>query len=209
MKSIFEKKGVDGVLEEIDRLGSDYTRRLYFTALLDVAHLDSNGVKPILARVSQRMTTDYDRREVLEQVAARVTLDQSGAAAYLTAMASMKSDYDQRQALSALVKRHGAVVDGDAMVTAVGHMKSTYDKRMVLADVIGRGSLSLDSKKSVLQAAAGMDSDYDRAEVLLAFVKAQGIDSVTREAFMSAAERLKSSYDQDRVLAALAKSERR
>ena len=209
VKSIFEKKGVDGVLEEIDRLGSDYARRLYFTALLDAAHLDSNGVKPILARVSQRMTTDYDRREVLEQVAARVTLDRSGSASYLTAMASMKSDYDQRQALSALVKRHGAAVDGDAMVAAVGHMKSTYDKRMVLADVIGRGALSLDSKKSVLQAAAGMDSDYDRAEVLLAFVKAQGIDPVTREAFMSAAERFKSSYDQDRVLAALAKSDRR
>jgi hypothetical protein len=205
VKSIFEKKGVNGVLEEIDLLGGDYARRLYFTALIDLARFDSNGVKPVLARVGQRMTSDYDRRQVLEQVAARVALDQAGAAAYIQAMASMKSDYDQRQALSALVKRHGAVVDGDAMVAAVGHMKSSYDKRMVLADVIGRGALSLDSKKSVLQAAAGMSSDYDRGQVLTAYVQSYGVEPPVREPFFAAVRSLRSDYERRRVLTELAK----
>ena len=191
VKSIFEKKGVNGVLEEIDLLGGDYARRLYFTALIDLARFDSSGVKRVPARVGQRMTSDYDRRQVLEEVAARVTLDRAGAAAYIQAMASMKSDYDQRQALSALVKRHGAVVDGDAMVAAVGQMKSSYDKRMVLADVIGRGALSLDSKKSVLLAAAGMPSDYDRGQVLMtAYVQSYGVEPPLGEPFFAAVRSL-------------------
>ena len=141
MQTIFEKKGVNGVLEEIDLLGGDYARRLYFVALVDRARFDSNGVKPVLARIGERMTSDYDRRQVLQHIASRVTLDESGAAAYIQAMATMKSDYDQRQALEALMQS-GASVDGDAIAGAVDHMKSSYDKRMVLVEVIGRGSLS-------------------------------------------------------------------
>src|SRR6185295_15713584 len=134
--SIFEKKGMNGVLEEIDLLGGDYARRLYFIALVDTARLDANSVQPVLERLGQRMTSDYDRRQVLEHVASHVTLDQKGASAYVRAMATMKSDYDQRQALSALVRSSGSAVDGDVMGAAVTHMKSSYDKRLVLADVL-------------------------------------------------------------------------
>ena len=67
VKSIFEKKGVNGVLDEIDLLGGDYARRLYLVALVDIARFDANGVQPVLSRVGQRMTSDYDRRQVLEQ----------------------------------------------------------------------------------------------------------------------------------------------
>ena len=205
VKSIFEKKGVSGVLEEIDLLGGDYARRLYFVALVDYARFDANGVKPVLARVGQRMTSDYDRRQVLEHVASRVKLDQPGATAYIQAMASMKSDYDQRQALAALVKNNGAVVDGNAMVAAVGHMRSSYDQRMVLADVIGRGSLSVDSKKSVLQAAAGMQSDYDRGQVLAAYVQNYGVEPQVSEPFFAAVRSIKSDYERRRVLTDVAK----
>jgi hypothetical protein len=200
VQSIFGKKGVAGVLDEIELLGGDYARRLYFVALVDDARFDANGVKPVLARVGQRMQSDYDRRQVLEHVASRVKLDQPGAAAYIQAMASMQSDYDQRQALAALLKHNGAVVDGDAMVAAVGRMRSSYDQRMVLADVIGRGSLSVDSKKSVLHSAAGMQSDYDRGQVLSAYVQSYGVEPQVREPFFAAVRSIASDYERRRVL---------
>jgi hypothetical protein len=66
VKSLFAKKGVSGVLDEIDLLGGDYARRLYFVAVLDTARLDSSGVVPVFQRVAQRMTSDYDRGQALE-----------------------------------------------------------------------------------------------------------------------------------------------
>ena len=105
VKSIFERRGVNGVFEEIDRLGGDYARRLYLVALIDVARFDAASVQPLLQRVGDRMKSDYDRRQVLEHVASTVTLDRKAAAAYVQAMATMRSDYDQREALSALTKR--------------------------------------------------------------------------------------------------------
>jgi hypothetical protein len=205
VKAIFEKKGVNGVLEEIDLLGGDYARRLYFVALVDRAQFDSNGVKPLLTRVGQRMTSDYDRRQVLEHVALHVRLDAAGSSAYMQAMSTMKSDYDQRQALSALVKSAGTNVDPNAMVTAVGHIDSSYDKRMVLADVIGRGSLTVESKRSVLAAAAAMQSDYDRGQVLTAYVQSYGVEPALREPFFAAVRAITSDYERRRLLTDVAK----
>jgi hypothetical protein len=119
-------------------------------------------------------------------------------------MASMRSDYDQRQALTALLKTNDAVVDGDAMVAAIGHMQSSYDKRMVLAGAIERGGLSGDAKKNVLVAAAGMQSDYDRSQILSAYVKAFGVEPAAREPFFAALGGLKSDYERRQVLTGVA-----
>ena len=54
VKSIFAKKGVAGVLDEIDLLGGDYARRLYFVALIDTARLDASTALPVLWLVASR-----------------------------------------------------------------------------------------------------------------------------------------------------------
>src|SRR5262249_16809455 len=96
VQSIFAKRGVNGGMQEIALLESDYARRLYFEALIDTASLDSTSVQPVLTQVGQRMTSDYDRRLVLERVARRVLLDARGSEAYVHAMSTMHSDYDRR-----------------------------------------------------------------------------------------------------------------
>ena len=101
------------MFDEIDLLGGDYARRLYLVALIDVAHFDSTTVQPLLQRTGRLIKSDYDRRQVLEHVAARVRARSEGAAAYVRAMATMTSDYDQREALTALTRSTGAAADGD------------------------------------------------------------------------------------------------
>ena len=50
----------------------------------------------------------------------------------MQAMATMKSDYDQRQALDALLQATAPASTATRCAAAVDHMKSSYDKRMVL-----------------------------------------------------------------------------
>jgi hypothetical protein len=204
VKRIFERRGVSGVLEEIDRLGGDYARRLYLVALVDVARFDSTSVQPLLQRTGQRIKSDYDRRQVLEHVASRVVLDGEGSRAYVQAMETMRSDYDQREALNALTKS-GAPVDGDAVFKAIAHMTSSYDKRMVLTDILRRGGLSLETKKGALGAVVAMSGDYDRRQVLSDYVEAFGVEPAVREPFFAAVRAIRSNYDRREVLTGLAK----
>ena len=205
VKSIFGRTGVNGVYDEIDLLGSDYARRLYLVALIDLAKFDSTTVQPVLQRAGSLFKSDYDRRQVLEHVAASVPLNPKGAAAYVQAMSTMRSDCDQRMALSALTKHNATSVDGDALAPALTHMKSSYDKRMVLEEMLKRGSLSADAKQMVLLAAAGTPSDYDRRQVLTAYLARFGVEPALREPFFTAVRAIKSNYDRREVLTGLAK----
>jgi hypothetical protein len=141
VKSIFERRGVNGVFEEIDRLGGDYARRLYLVALIDVARFDAASVQPLLQRVGDRMKSDYDRRQVLEHVASTVPLDRKAAAgagmqdAVFDAVAHMTSDYDRAEVLLAFVP----VVDAatrPAFVSAAESIKSSHDQNRVLAALV-------------------------------------------------------------------------
>jgi hypothetical protein len=204
VRSIFAKKGVAGVLDEIGLLGGDYPRRLYFIALIDTAHLDSSTALPVLWLVGEQMKSDYDRAQVLQHVAKQVKLDQRAAQAYVQAMASMRSDYERRRVLTALFASAGAAAQSEAAVAAVDQMKSSYDKRVVLSDVITRGSLTDDMKRGVLETAAGVRSDYDRAEILVAYVRQYGVEPVVREPFFAAVGKMSSDYDRRRVLSEVA-----
>jgi len=205
VKSIFQRRGVNGVFEEIDLLGSDYARRLYLVALVDVAGFNATSVQPVLQRTGGLMKSDYDRRLVLEHVAAHVPLDRAAAASYVQAMATMRSDYDQRQALSALAEHHRDVADGDVLLPALAHMKSSYDKRMVLEQALKKGQLSPAARRAVLDAIPDMQSDYDRRQVLAMFVDRFDLESAEREPFFVAVRAIKSNYDRREVLTSLAK----
>lgn len=205
VKSIYGKNGVAGVLDEVDLLGSDYARRRYLTVLLDTARLDAGAVLPVLRRVSENMSSDYDRRQVLEHVATRVTLDQRAASAYAQAVGSMKSDYDRRQSLTALFNAPGQIADAGALFTAIDNMRSSYDKRQVLSELLGRSSLGTDMKLAILRAAAGIQSDYDRSQVLQAYVERFGVEPAVTAQFFTAVSATRSAYERRRILMAVAR----
>ncbi len=205
VKSILAKKGASGVLDEIALLESDYARRLYFVALIDNASLDSGSVQPVLAQASQRMTSDYDRRQVLQRVASRVRLDQRGATAYVQAMSVMRSDYDRRQVLTALFNSGSQLAGADELYGAIGQMRSNYDKRLVLSELMSRPSVSIELKQAILRVTRGIQSDYDRGQVLTAYIDKFGVEPAVRDPFFSAVGAIQSAYERRRVLTAIAK----
>jgi hypothetical protein len=159
----------------------------------------------VLRRIDPLMKSNYDRRLVLQQIASRVVLDRAGAAAYVRAMSAMTSDYDQREALTALTTHNAAAVDGDTLLPALSHMHSSYDKRMVLEQILASGPLSPGAKHTVLAAAADMSSDYDRREVLTAFLNRFGLEPALRTPFFVAVRAIRSNYDRREVLIGLAR----
>jgi hypothetical protein len=205
VKSILEKRGVNGVLNEITLVGSDYGRRLYMVALIDNATLDANAVQALLSQVGERMTSDYDRRQVLQRLVSRVRLDQRGAAAFVAAMASMRSDYDRRLALTALLNANGQMAGADDIYGAIVQMRSSYDKRQVLSELLNRPTLSTEMKQAILRAARGVGSDYDRSQVLLTYVQKFGVEPAERDSFFMAVGAMQSAYERRRVLTEVAR----
>jgi hypothetical protein len=205
-KSILDRKGVAGVLEEIGALEGDYVRRLYFQALVNNAHLDATTIIPVLHEVSARVRSDYDRGEILKLIATRVKLDERSARAYVETLTSMKSDYERRKALSAvLATRPLSAGVADLAMGATRDMHSDYDRRQVLHAALGAGA-SVDHAEPLVAALGTMRSAYDKREVLLEMINTRSLGADAKTAVLNAAAGVNSDYDRRMVLAAFVKA---
>ena len=205
-KWILERKGVGGVLDEIDALEGDYVRRLYFQALVKNAPLDAAAVLPVLAKVNERLRSDYDRRETLRTIADRVKLDDRAAGAYVQAIGAMKSDYDRRQALSALFAMRPLPAGvADLALKSTADMRSDYDRREVMRAALVHGA-SVGKSDALFPAIAQMKSSYDKREVLLELIRTKPVGADAKKGVLTAATGLGSDYDRRVVLDAFVKA---
>jgi hypothetical protein len=204
-RAILEKKGVPGVLDEIDRLEGDYARRVYFQELLKQARFDATSVLPVLQKVKARMTSDYDRRQILTAVLSATPLDARAAAAYMQVVGSMHSDYDRREVLSAVLASTPLPAGvADLALKASGDMHSDYDRRQVLHAAVAGGA-SVEHADTLLPALASMRSSYDKREVLVELIRTGSLGTDARRGVLRAAGELLSDYDRRLVLTAFAK----
>jgi hypothetical protein len=209
VKSILQKKGIGGVLEEVDRLEGDYVRRVYLQTLIANVPFDHTTILPVLQRISTQMKSDYDRRVLLTAIAAKTPLDDRMAAAFLPVVSSMHSDYDRREVLGAvLARRPLSPAVSQATLQAASEMHSAYDKREVLTSMMAGGpTLSAAEKQTLLASVASIRSDYDSREILVKFVQTFGVDASTGGPFLAAVDAMNSDYDRAETLTALIKKQ--
>ena len=203
VKSILAKKGVAGVMEEIGLLTGDYARRLYFVALVDTAKLDARSVVPILQQMSERMKSDYDRRQVLEHVAARVTLEEPATTAYVAAVARMRSSYDKRQVLTQLVEHNALGADAKRSVLGViPAINSDYDRRQVLTEYLGRYGVDAGLREPFAAAVRSIKSNYDRRQVLTQVASKGHVTPDVQQVAFDLVGSMSSDYDRAEILLA-------
>jgi len=204
VRSIFNKKGLGGVLDEIRLLGGDFARRRYFIALVDTARPDAKSVLPMLQQIGQQMTSDYERSQVLQHIASHVGLDREGAQAYVRAMTAMQSDYERRRALAALLAMRPIVPGvGGIAIAGTSDMRSDYERSEVLRAALAAGVTQYDP----LFATVGrMTSSYEKRRVLIEAIARGALPSEARRGYLMAAATVDSDYECAQILAAYVKA---
>jgi len=201
------KQGVSAVLDEIDQMGSDYVRGLYYRKLFGSARLSQSELRRAARTAGATMDSDYELGRVLAALAQHYSLaDAEVRTAFIDAAGSLESDYERAQLLLVVISK-GAVTPeaGRTIVKLAGGMSSDYEKARVL---IALGESRLVDPKSAgpdyLDAVAGMESDYERGRVLKQIV---GSGQLSRESLirvLDATRTMSSAYEAANVLIGLA-----
>ena len=205
-RRILSTSGVNGVLEEITLLESDYVRRLYYRELLRTASLDAATVARVVARAGGDIRSDYELRQTLEAAVPLVAADPVAVRAYVEATASMSSGFEHRQALDALADADGLTGGAAGQIAhSAARIRSDFEKRQALSQLIGMRLDGAESARAILDAAATIGSDYECATFLVAFVEAHPLDGAPVTAFFDAVGTIGSDYERGRVLKAVAR----
>ena len=142
---------------------------LYRSELKDA---DDPEAKRAALAAAVEMSSDYDRRAVLEAYLTRFGLEPAQREPFFAAVRAIKSNYDRREVLTKLAKKGSAASEVQAAVfESVGQMTSDYDRAEVL--LAWARSVDAASRPAYVSAAQRIKSSYDQDRVLAALARGE------------------------------------
>jgi hypothetical protein len=210
LPTLLARGGVAAVLDETEKMSSDYVRSLYLLRLIGRQQLSESEYQRIVAGAARDVHSDYELSRILRAVADRSSLENEATRrAYLEAVGHMSSDYERSRVLQTVFGKTRLSHDlARAAVRSAGTFHSDYERSQVLLAAIANKSLDDGDAQTVLETIAKSSSDYEKSRVMLAVADHWKLDAEARRAYLRAADTIKSDYENRRVLAALVKSER-
>jgi len=204
MARIIAQRGPDGVLEEISRFGSDFTKARYFMLLFKQPRLDRPTAGRSLRALGREVGSDFELARVLIAFAETFPLDDTIAPAFVEATNSIGSDFEQARVLLTLLAHDRP---GPAAVNAVlaltPRIGSDFEKARVLTSLAQRRGLGANAVLGIVRAATSIGSDFEQSRVLLHVISSQPIDPAARQTLLEATGRIGSDHERGRVMSAM------
>lgn len=199
------------VLDESEKMESDYARSLYLGRLVDRERLNDAEYQRVLDIASREMRSDYETSRVLRGVADHVSFNNDAVrVSYLAAVSRMSSDYERSRCLQAVFAKSSVSHEmARGAVRAASDFSSDYERSRVLLAALESKAISGDDFIPVIETTMRSRSDYEKSRVLRAVAEKGAMSSDARKAYLRAADTIRSDYENRRVLSALVKQETR
>ncbi|MCB2231671.1 M56 family metallopeptidase [bacterium] len=205
VRRIRQDKGIEGVLDEIQMIRSDYVKRVYVDALLESGPISDDEAADLLHIVERDIDSDYDKAEVLIRLADEGYSGDKYTAAYADAVATIDSDYDTRRVLSASLLQDDLdpkVVE--ELLMMADRMDSDYEKAELLIDMAPKIDQDSDHLRAFFEALRGIDSDYETRRTLDALALRRTLEPDMAELLLEIAFDMDSDYEKAELLISLA-----
>ncbi|MBD0372273.1 MAG: hypothetical protein ICV60_15630 [Pyrinomonadaceae bacterium] len=201
VQTIFERRGLNGVLEEISLIKGDYAKRIYFDALLKNRNLNSSALQTVFRQAAREISSDYEQAQFLIKSSDQLAGKPETLAAFFEATATIKSDYEHRRVLSALLKKSAA--NREVMLFVVRSavsISSDYEKGLVLKEVAALGLEDAQLAAAFFQPTNTIKSDYERRGVLSAVLRRRGLQPEVLSRVLESAAMMSSDYEKATLL---------
>ena len=196
VQRILRQRGVPGLTEEITYLKGDYVRRIYFEELLQAPGVSNQDLKTAIRNASTTIGGDYERAEMLIQVARVFLIKKDLLPDYFEAASRIKSGYEHARVLTGALKRDELSKDALAAIAqSAAKIDSDYEKASLLIKGAERYQGELSSRTEWLHAVRTIGSDYEHHRVLSGALKPNVISIEALSDLVRSASRMKSDYE--------------
>lgn len=167
VKRIYAKKGVNGVLEAIDRLESDHVESIYFGYLLEQPNLGDKNLSTLLAKLTEKVGSDHEKANLLRRVSGTYLRNDQTSQEYIRAVSSLGSDHEKGQVFRHILSNTKLnEANAAAVVRAVGEIGSDHEKAQVVRFLLQQNKLNGPGLQQALTVIGTIGSDHEKAAVL-------------------------------------------
>ena len=193
---ILRKSGARGLIDEIAYVKGDYVRRIYFEALLQSPGVSNQDLKAALRNASTTIGGDYERAQLLIQIAKPFLANRELVADYFEAAAKIGSDYEHGRVLAAVFTRDELSKDIlTALARSAAGIKSDYEKASFLIKSAENYQGDAALRREWLNAVRTIGSDYEHHRTLTGALKPNEISTDALADLVTSAARMQSDYE--------------
>ena len=196
VERILRQRGTRGLIEEIAFLNGDYPRRIYFEALLQSKDVSNQDLKTALRNASTSIKGDYERAQLLIQIAKPILAKRELTVDYFDALAKIDSAYEHGRVLAAVLKVDELSKDVlNHLAQSAAGIKSDYEKASFL--IKGAENYQGDAalRAEWLNAVRTIGSDYEHHRALNAALKPNEISAEALAELVTSAARIQNDYE--------------
>jgi hypothetical protein len=201
IERVLARDGLDGALDEVAAINSDYESRKAYLRLVELRPGDTTLLARAASEASGRIDSSHEMAELVIALAENSHATATTLVAGAEAAQTIDSDYDRRRTLVAILRApaRDAVVAA-AVVHRVNDFESDHERCELLREIAEAWTLDAPLARAYFEAVERMGSDYERSRALRAVIERSPLASEIAQGLAEAATTIDSDYHKAEVL---------
>jgi SOS response regulatory protein OraA/RecX len=166
VERFYKRGGLDGVLQEVSNIRSDYVSRIYLDALLTSQNLNNKELVGVADFISRRISSDFYTAELFKDHSNKFLKNEEATNAFLAALGRMDSDHYIAGILERVLRENLSDSSLEKVLLSVKRMDSDHYKTGVIKSLLDRKDLNDKTIDRVVLLAGDIDSDHYATQVL-------------------------------------------
>jgi SOS response regulatory protein OraA/RecX len=197
----YKQGGVNGVLNEINQMESDYVIQAYADLLMDINSIQPKEYASIVTKISSKMESDYYIAEFLQHNLDKFLQSKEATEAVFNASANLESDHYKTEVLKGALKSQPISAESIKIIlAATDRMDSDHYKTEVLTTLLRQPNLTDQIIAEMINSTRSMDSDHYRTQVIQKALSQKNLSQVSYQRVLESLKDFDSDHYKTQVL---------
>lgn len=197
----YKQGGVNGVLNEIGAMESDYVIQHYADLLMGISSVPQKDYVNIINKVTSKLESDYYITEFLDHNLDKFLQNREATDAVFAACANMDSDHYKTQVIKSALRAQPISTESVKMVLqASDRMDSDHYKTEVLTTLLKQPNLTDPVVAELINSTRNMDSDHYRTIVIQKALSQKNLSSTSYQKVLESVKDFDSDHYKTQVL---------
>jgi hypothetical protein len=204
-KRIYEKRGIEAILNDIEQNSSDFISSKYYTELLSFKDLKPEEYSKIFNSIANHISSDFEKAQILKKIQPQIMENEGVSASFYRAAESIDSDFEKSQLLQ-LLSNNSTIKDKqlDFFMQVVRNIDSDFEKSQVLKSLIPSASINENTIKIYMSEVRNIDSDFEKGQVLNTYLQKKNCGNNSIADILSVLASFDSDFEKANILKKIA-----
>jgi hypothetical protein len=197
----YKQGGVNGVLNEINEMQSDYVIQHYADLLMKISGVSQKDYPNIINKVTSKLESDYYVAEFLQNNLDKFVQNTQALDAVFTACAKLDSDHYKTQVIKAALRSQPISLESVKIIlSATDNMDSDHYKTEVLTTLLRQPNLTDAIVAEMINSTKSFDSDHYRTQVIQKALQQKNLSNVAYQKVLESVKDFDSDHYKTQVL---------